>query len=112
MKAGLLITGNGALIYLTTHNNFMDDELKEKIRAKGIEKFIAYEVPLNLAEERYGRHFEIVATDLGGSNDLRILDYEGSRAFRMFSFSELGETVVEEGEALKPYGVAKAGGTS
>ena len=31
---------------------------------KGIEKFIAYEVPLALAQERYGGHFQVAMQDL------------------------------------------------
>ena len=64
MKAGLLITGSGTLIYLTSHKKFMDDALIEKFESKGIEKFIAYEVPLEEAKKRYGRHFDVVRTDL------------------------------------------------
>ena len=90
MKAGLLITGSGTLIYLTSHKKFMDDAL--------IEKFIAYEVPLEEAKKRYGRHFDVVKTDLKETDDLRILDYEGCRAFRMFSFKELGEPMMYEKE--------------
>jgi hypothetical protein len=88
MKAGLLISGNGALIYLTSHKFFMDDNLIKKFESKGILKFIA--------KKRYGKHFDVVLQDLHESDDLRILDYEGSRAFRMFSFKELGEPFKHE----------------
>lgn len=37
MKAGLLITGSGTLIYLTSHKKFMDEALIEKFESKGIE---------------------------------------------------------------------------
>ena len=99
MKAGLLITGNGALIYLTSHKSFMDDGLIKKFQFKGIDKFIAYEIPVQEAKERYGNHFDVVVSDLRESDDLRILDYEGCRAFKMFSFKELGEPFIFEKEA-------------
>jgi len=96
MKAGLLLTGNGALVYLTSHDTFMDEALTDKFSAKGISKFIAYEVPVEEARKRYGEHFEIVIQDLKESDDLRILDYDGGRAFKMFSFKELGEPMFYE----------------
>lgn len=91
MKAGLLLTGSGALIYLTSHKKFIDDALVEKFRAKGIGKFLAYEVNVDEARKRYGAHFDIVLRDLRETDDLRILDYDGVRAFRTFSFDELGK---------------------
>ena len=96
MKAGLLLTGSGALIYLTSHAQFMDDQLIGKFATKGIEKFIAYEIPLEAARERYGGHFDVVVSDLRETDDLRILDYEGCRAFKQFSFTELGEPFMHE----------------
>ncbi len=96
MKAGLILTGSGALVYLTSHKEFMDDSLIAKFETKGITKFIAYEIPVDRAKEKYGKHFDIVIQDLHESDDLRILDYEGCRAFRMFSFAELGEPITYE----------------
>lgn len=96
MKAGLLLSGNGALIYLTSHKAFMDDNLIRKFESKGITKFMAFEIPVQEAKKRYAGHFDMVVQDLRESDDLRILDYEGSRAFRMFSFSEMGEAFTYE----------------
>ena len=96
MKAGLLLTGNGALIYLTSHSRYMDERLIEKLKAKGINKFIAYEIPLEEVKKRYSGHFDVVARDLHNTDDLRILDYDGNRAFTIFSFSELGKPVMHE----------------
>jgi hypothetical protein len=96
MKGGLLVTGSGALIYLTSHEKFIDDSLIQKFETKGITKFIAYEIPVEKAKSRYGKHYDIVIQDLRETDDLRILDYEGCRAFRMFSFKELGEPFIYE----------------
>jgi hypothetical protein len=96
MKSFLLMTGSGPLIILTSHDSIENSILLEKLLAKGIEKFIAYEVPFDLAKQRYGGHFTIVANDLHETDDLRILDYNGDRAFRMFSFSELAEAHIHE----------------
>ena len=96
MKSFLLMTGSGTLIILTSHNSIENSILLDKLRAKGIEKFIAYEVPFDLARQRYGVHFKIVANDLHETDDLRILDYNGDRAFRLFAFSELGKAHIHE----------------
>ena len=96
MKSFLLMTGSGTLIILTSHNSIENSILLDKLLAKGIEKFIAYEVPFDLARQRYGEHFKIVANDLHETDDLRILDYNGHRAFELFAFSELGKAHIHE----------------
>ena len=61
-----------------------------------INKFLGFELPLELARERYGGHFEVVSRDLFESDDLRVLDYSGERAWRLFAFDELGSEVRHE----------------
>ena len=99
MNAIMLITGSGPIVILTSYASPTAPGLLEKLRVKGIAKFIAYEIPLELAEERYGRHFTVVAHDLHESDDLRVLDYDGSRAFKLFHFSELSTPITHEPEA-------------
>lgn len=99
MKTFLLMTGNGPLLILTSHGSIENSILLDKLLAKGIDKFISYEVPLELAMHRYGGHFNVVANDLHETDDLRVLDYNGDRAFRMFSFDELGEPHVHDPDA-------------
>ncbi len=98
MKAGLLLTGSGALVYLTSHEDYMDTSLTEKFAAKGITKFIAYEVSEEECRNRYASHFDAVLRDLHESDDLRILDYDGTRAFKMFPFNELNKPFMYEKE--------------
>jgi hypothetical protein len=97
MKAAMLFTGSGPLVILTSHETLSDPALLAKLAAKGIDKFIAYEIPLDLARTRYGGHFEVVMCDLHESDDLRVLDYNGQRAFRLFRLDELGAPLVHEG---------------
>jgi hypothetical protein len=73
-----------------------DSGLLEKLRAKGIDKFIAYELPLDLVKKRYGGHFDIAMQDLNESDDLRVVDFSGERAFRLFHLKELGTPVLYE----------------
>ncbi len=96
MKAVLLLTGGGSLVILTSHESLTSPALLEKLAVKGIHKFIAYEVPTDLARQRYGGHFDVVLRDLHESDDLRVLDYDGQRAFRLFRFDELPPPVMHD----------------
>jgi len=99
MKCMMLFTGSGPLVILTSHAKMTDTPLLAKLTAKGIDKFIAYEIPIEMARARYGGHFTVVEKDLHEDDDLRILDYNGERAFRLFHFSELeGPFMYEAGE--------------
>ncbi|MEN8178248.1 MAG: hypothetical protein ABFS39_06455 [Pseudomonadota bacterium] len=96
MKVFMLMAGSGPLVILTSHTSIEDPLTLEKLAAKGLDKFLAYEVPFELAKERYGGHFTVVANDLHETDDLRVLDYNGERAFRLFTFAELGAPMVHE----------------
>lgn len=96
MKSFLLMTGSGPLVILTSRSFVEDSALLEKLQRKGIDKFIAYEVPLVLAKERYGGHFTAVMNDWLETDRLRVLDFNGERAFGLFNFSELGAAHIHE----------------
>lgn len=98
MKVYFLFTASGPLVILTSFDFIQNPELLKRFAAKGITKFIAYEISLDTAKLKYGKHFDIVCQDLHQSDDLRILDYSGERAFRNFSFKELGAPVCYEAE--------------
>jgi hypothetical protein len=103
MKAIMLLTGDGALVVLTSYGSPTEASLLRKLEAKGIDKFIAYEMPLDLVKQRYGQHFAVVAHDLREADDLRVLDYSGGRAFKLFRFAELGPAIsYEQSEAVRP----------
>lgn len=90
----MLFTGSGPMVILTSHDSVMDPALLEKLKAKGIERFFAYDLPLDVAKERYGGHFRMVLNDLHETDDLRVLDYNGERAFALFRLDELGTPVI------------------
>jgi hypothetical protein len=60
MKSFLLMTGSGPVVILTSHESAEDKALLEALQLKGIDKFIDYEIPIDLARERYGGHFTAV----------------------------------------------------
>jgi len=96
MKCFMLYTASGPLVILTSYGSVTEPELLEKLKAKGIDKFLSYEIPMRTAKERYGAHFFVVERDLHEDDDLRILDYNGERAFRLFHFHELGDPITYE----------------
>ena len=53
MRAYLIFTGSGPILVLSTYPDLTDPGLVEKLRFKGIGKFIAYQVDLPAVEERY-----------------------------------------------------------
>ena len=94
MKAYLLTTGSGPIVVLTSHASVLDGASIAMLANKGINKFIAYEIPIVLAEQRYGMHF--VKEDLRETDDLRVLDEDGEHAFKLFRFDELGPAIAYE----------------
>ena len=101
MKVFMLYWGTGPLVILTSHDSITTPALVQRLRDKGIEKFVAYEIAEQLARERYGGHFDVVCNDLHATDDLRVLDFNGVRAFRLFRFDELGPPVVWEREPAR-----------
>lgn len=93
MKTIMLLTASGPMVIMTSFASAVDQGLLKKLENKGITKFIAYEIPTELARERYGAHFTAVKQDLYETDDLRVLDYNGDRAFNLFRFDELGSAV-------------------
>ena len=96
MNVFILFAGSGPLVVLTSHTSIEDPELLEKLAAKGVDKFLAYRIPLALAKARYGMHFDIVARDLSETDDLRVLDFDGTRALRLFGFTEMTGPFIHE----------------
>jgi len=101
MKAGILFTGTGPILILTSYQSLTSNELLKKLAIKGIKKFIGFEVPEALVKKKYGKHFNVIMGDLKQKDDLRVLDYDGHHVFYSFSLKELGEPIFHDiGETL------------
>ena len=98
MKAALVFAGSGPIVILTSYPSLSDPGLLRALKAHGVGKFIAYELPLDTVAARYGGHFQVVMNDARDSDDLRVLDVNGDRAFRLFRFAELGPPVMHDDE--------------
>jgi len=98
MKAGIFFTGTGPILILTTYESLNDPKLVEKLAQKGIKKFIAYNIPEDIAKKQYGKHYNVILGDLKQNDDLRVLDYDGHHVFYSFSLKEMGEPIYHEAD--------------
>lgn len=96
MKGCILFTGSGPIVVVTSYDSFTAPAFLEKLTAKGLKKFIAYEVSVDELKQKYGKHFEVIMNDLHQTDDLRVLDYDGHRVFNNFTLSRLSEPVYHE----------------
>ena len=98
MKAGIYFTGSGPILVITSFDQIDHPELIGRLRAKGLNKFIAYEVPVETVVQSYGAHFRTIVGDLQPQDDLRVLDYNGHRVFEKFALGKLGRPIYYEPE--------------
>ena len=73
----LIFTGTGPILVLSTYPELTDERLLRKLRYKGINKFIAYEVDSKAVQARYPQSFESIVEDLATVEDIRVLDFNG-----------------------------------
>jgi hypothetical protein len=93
MRAYLIFTGTGPILVLSTYPKLTDERLVGKLRYKGIDKFIAYEVELEAVKARYEHSFANISKDLEKDQDLRVLDFNGHQIMANFSLDELGDPI-------------------
>jgi hypothetical protein len=87
----LIFTAAGPILLLTTYPGAGDARLVERLRQRGIDKFLAYEVSLDAVRERYADTFDGVAADLEETEDVRVLDFNGHQIMSRFALCDLGE---------------------
>jgi hypothetical protein len=100
MKGILVLSGSGPLLILSSYPTIDDPALIAKLRAKGLAKFLAWEVPIGHLRDLYGYTFRDIAEELQTRDDMRVLDFDGHRIFLNLSLSELGEHILFEEEHL------------
>jgi hypothetical protein len=100
MKGILVFSGAGPLLLLSSYSAIDHPGLIAKLRAKGLSKFLAYEIPIDRCRDLYGYTYRDIVADLETHDDLRVLDFDGHRIFLNFSLRELGEHVVYEGDEV------------
>ena len=93
IRSYLIFTGTGPILVLSTYPEIRDPRLVQKLRHKGISKFIAYEVSLEAVSQRYEQTYPSVARDLDEVEDIRVLDFNGHHIMANFSLDELGDPI-------------------
>jgi hypothetical protein len=89
MKAVIVFTGTGPLLILTSYPSVDDPGLVNKLKAKGIKKFICFEVPIDQCQRLYGISYSDIREDLQKADDMRVLDFDGHRIFNNFSLKKM-----------------------
>jgi hypothetical protein len=100
MKGILVFSGSGPLLILSSYPTIDHPDLIARLKAKGLEKFMAWEIPLERCRHLYGFSYRDIVEDLATGNDIRVLDCDGHHIFLNFSLRELGEGVVYEAERV------------
>ena len=93
MKAAMIFSGSGPILILTSFDSLEHSELSEKLGARGITKYIAYEVSVDKVKKLYGTRFSIILGDLSQTDDLRVMDIDGHHVLNSFSIEELGPPI-------------------
>lgn len=96
MKAVIVFTGSGPILILTSFLSIDDSNFINKLKAKGIKKFIALEVPIDQCKDLYGYSYQDIIEDLQKENDMRVLDFDGHHIFKNFSLKKMGRPFVFE----------------
>ncbi len=96
MKGILVVSGSGPLLILSSYSAIDDPALIAKLRAKGLAKFLAWEVPLDHLRDLYGYTFRDITEQLQTRDDMRVLDFDGHRIFLNLSLHDLGEHILFE----------------
>ena len=101
MKAGIIIDGAGSILILTSCESFEDPQLVEAFRRKGITKYVAFEVPVDLVQKNYGQHFAVALADRQQTDILRVVDVDGQRIFTNFPLRTFNRPVCHEEQILR-----------
>lgn len=96
MKAGIIITGSGSILALTSADNFESPDFVKALGEKGIYKYIAFEVSEEVVRKRYGQHYRVAMSDRKQLDLLRIVDVDGQRIFKNFDLAGLSGPVLHD----------------
>lgn len=96
MKTAVLFTGTGPILIVTTFDSISNPKFIDQIKSRGIDKFIGYEVPIDVTKQKYGGHYNLVVADLRPKDDIRVMDINGHRVLHSYKFKDLTEPFMYE----------------
>jgi hypothetical protein len=100
VKGILVFSGSGPLLIVSSYPTVDDERLIARLRAKGLQKFMAWEIPIDRCRDLYGFTYRDILEDLQTQDDLRVLDFDGHRIFLNFSLRDLHDGVIYEDERV------------
>jgi hypothetical protein len=93
MTAFLVFTDFEPLLVMAPRTAAVDGRLVRGLGEKGIQRFIAHEIPLDDLKVRYGVPFEVVESDVRRGGDVRVLDSKGSHVLANVRLADLGPPI-------------------
>ena len=98
MQCVLVITASGPVLALSTHQRIDDPGFVARLHEREIDRFIAYEVPLDACRRAYGFTYRQVAVEVEEeeAEDVRFLDLDGHHIFAKLSLLDLGRGIIAE----------------
>ena len=96
MKGVIVFAGTGPILILTSYPSVDDPTFINKLKAKGLKKFISFEVPIERCRDLYGSSYNDIVEDLQKANDMRVLDFDGHHIFTNFSLKKMGRPFIFE----------------
>ena len=63
MKAGIFFTGSGPILLLTSYDSLTNENLLDKLTTKEIKKSVAFEVPTDTLQQKYGKHYKVITNE-------------------------------------------------
>lgn len=102
LKSYLLLTGTGAVLILTGDDLEKNPDLLKNLSAGNLNKFVAYELPVDSVKNSYSAHFEHTLRDPFQTGEFKVLDDDGVQIFKNIKLKEMGSPIFfEEGAAFK-----------
>ncbi len=92
-RAYLVFTGSGPMLLLSSYPKLTDERVVQKLRYRGIEKFMAYQVDLEAVETRYPDAYGEIIESLEENEDIRVVDFNGHQIMANFSLDALGDPI-------------------
>lgn len=102
MKGILVFAASGPILLLSSYDTIDNPQFAGHLRAKGMEKFLAWEVPVERCHELYGYTYRDDAADLAKHEGIHVLDNDGHRIFLNFALGELRGGIVHENGVARP----------
>ena len=98
MKAVIVFTGTGPILVITSYPSIDDPNFIRKLKGKGIEKFVSFEVDIDRCRHIYGSKCYSVIEDLQAAHkdDMMVLDVDGVHILRNLSLKKGPPFIFEE----------------